>query len=72
MSYVYSEKFIRDNVIAPFYYSYLLHQFCYCVSVAYIMICKPTCTMSPVRRFGARCLIRCVIRPSRLNVLGGT
>ena len=24
---------------------------------------------SPVRRFGTHCLIRCVIRPSRLNVL---
>jgi len=29
-------------------------------------------SQSPVRRFGTRCLIRRVIRPSSLNVLGGT
>jgi len=29
-------------------------------------------SQSPVWQFGTHCLIRCVIRPSRLNVLGGT
>ena len=29
-------------------------------------------SQSPVRRFGTHCLIRCVIRPSSLNALGGT
>jgi len=29
-------------------------------------------SQSPVRRLGTHCLIRCVIRPSSLNVLGGT
>jgi len=33
-----------------------------------------TCRLSqsPVRRFGTHCLIRCVIWPSSLNILGGT
>jgi len=29
-------------------------------------------SQSPVRLFGTHCLIRCVIRPSSLNVVGGT
>jgi len=29
-------------------------------------------SQSPVRLFGTHCLIRCVIRPTSLNVLGGT
>jgi len=29
-------------------------------------------SQSPVRRIWVHCLIRCVIRPSSLNVLGGT
>ena len=56
MSYVSNtEKFIWDVVIAPF--------------LAYYFPLPLSLYLSRVRRFGSHCLLRCVIRPSSLNVL---